>query len=102
MPLPGFEISTGGEIVGFRLSRNVSDALVQSEGLLKVIDGGSKIIPQANEAQPIVGACEGRCLIEVLRDLVSAQALTDSGDDRKLTVEEIEAIKKRLKTLGYL
>jgi hypothetical protein len=41
-------------------------------------------------------------IVYVLRDLVSAQALTDSGDDRKLTVEEIEAIKKRLKTLGYL
>jgi Arc/MetJ-type ribon-helix-helix transcriptional regulator len=41
-------------------------------------------------------------IVYVLRDLVSTQAMADNDEHRKLTVEEIAAIKKRLKTLGYL
>ncbi len=36
-------------------------------------------------------------IVYVLRDLVSAQ----SADNKDLTKDEIEAIKKRLKNLGY-
>ncbi|MGB2907118.1 MAG: hypothetical protein WBB73_08450 [Candidatus Aminicenantaceae bacterium] len=44
-------------------------------------------------------------IIYVMRDLASNQGRLDSfenGDQEKLSREEIEAIRKRLKSLGYL
>ncbi|MFA9452326.1 MAG: CopG family transcriptional regulator [Candidatus Aminicenantaceae bacterium] len=44
-------------------------------------------------------------IIYVMRDLASSQGRLDSfenGDQEKLSREEIEAIRKRLKSLGYL
>jgi len=44
-------------------------------------------------------------VIYVLRDLASARDKDDplaAKDEKKLSKEEIEAIRKRLKTLGYL
>ena len=38
-------------------------------------------------------------IVYVLRDLVSAESMRD---DERLTGEEIEAIRRRLKSLGYL
>ena len=38
-------------------------------------------------------------VVYVLRDLVSAESMRD---DERLTGEEIEAIRRRLKSLGYL
>ena len=44
-------------------------------------------------------------IVYVLRDLVSTQRQTprkERTDESQLTLEEIEAIRKRLKSLGYL
>ncbi len=44
-------------------------------------------------------------IIYVMRDLASSKAQMDAfenGDQDKLSREEIEAIRKRLKSLGYL
>lgn len=41
-------------------------------------------------------------IIYVMRDLVSTPTQADSSQKGELTKEEIEAIRKRLKTLGYL
>ena len=44
-------------------------------------------------------------IVYVLRDLVSTKSLTQPTkqiDESSLTTEEIEAIRKRLKSLGYL
>jgi hypothetical protein len=44
-------------------------------------------------------------IIYVMRDLASSQHQSDyqeSGENEKLSREEIEAIRKRLKSLGYL
>jgi hypothetical protein len=41
-------------------------------------------------------------IIYVMRDLVSTPAPSDTSEEGKLTKEEIAAIRKRLKTLGYL
>lgn len=44
-------------------------------------------------------------IVYVLRDLVSTKGLTDKkgkADETSLTKVEIEAIRKRLKSLGYL
>lgn len=38
-------------------------------------------------------------VVYILRDLVSAESMRD---DERLTGEEIEAIRRRLKSLGYL
>ena len=41
-------------------------------------------------------------IIYVMRDLVSTPAPSDTRVEGKLTKKEIAAIRKRLKTLGYL
>ena len=44
-------------------------------------------------------------IIYVMRDLASSQGqkvAVDNGDQENLSKEEIEAIRKRLKSLGYL
>ena len=44
-------------------------------------------------------------IIYVMRDLASSQSREDpaeNGDQEKLSKEEVEAIRKRLKSLGYL
>jgi len=44
-------------------------------------------------------------IVHVLRDLVSADTManrTDTDDVEQLTREEVEAIRRRLKNIGYL
>ena len=40
-------------------------------------------------------------IVYVLRDLASTKAMSTRDQDESLTKEEIDAIKKRLKSLGY-
>lgn len=41
-------------------------------------------------------------IVYVLRDLVTNRAKTSQDQDSELTQEEVEAIRRRLKSLGYL
>jgi hypothetical protein len=41
-------------------------------------------------------------IIYILRDLVSASNISDKSENSSLSKEEINAIRKRLKSLGYL
>ena len=41
-------------------------------------------------------------IVYVLRDLVSSKALLQKTEEGDLSAEEIDAIKKRLRSLGYL
>jgi len=41
-------------------------------------------------------------VVYVLRDLIASEAPSSGGDEFELTKEEIAAIKKRLRKLGYI
>lgn len=41
-------------------------------------------------------------VVYILRDLASSQSVSKEGDDISLNKDEIDAIRRRLKTLGYL
>jgi hypothetical protein len=41
-------------------------------------------------------------IVYILRDLASSQSVSKEGDEISLNKDEIDAIRRRLKTLGYL